>query len=77
MNVTPAQTERMNAVKKYYASLGSEHPLVGYLPVEKHVKASDPPPSKKPVQVVEKIPRHWTIVKNSVRQYRWKTYMDE
>ena len=73
MNVTPAQTERMNAVKKYYASLGSEHPLVGYLPA---VKASEPP-KKVCAPFVEKIPRHWTIVNNSVRQHRWKTYMDE
>jgi hypothetical protein len=74
MNVTPAQTERMNAVKKYYASLGSEHPLVGYSPP---VKVREPPLKKASAPFVEKIPRHWTIVNNSVRQHRWKTYMDE
>ena len=73
MNVTPAQIEKINAVKKYYASLSTEH-LVGFTPVEsKRVSA----PAPKMARPAEKIPRHWTIVNNSVRKYKWKTYMDD
>jgi hypothetical protein len=73
MNVTPAQIEKINAVKKYYASLSTEH-IVGFTPVESK-RASAPAP--KMARPPEKIPRHWTIVNNSVRKYKWKTYMDD
>lgn len=72
MNATPAQIEKINAVKKYYASLVTDH-LVGYTPVEP-TRAAAP---VKMVQIAEKIPRHWTIVNNSIRKYKWKTYMDD
>lgn len=75
---TPAQIERVNAVKKYYASLGKEHALVGYSPADKAVKKAEAPLSRESRPAfVEKIPRHWTIVNNSIRKYKWKTYMDE
>uniref|UniRef100_A0A6C0L983 Uncharacterized protein n=1 Tax=viral metagenome TaxID=1070528 RepID=A0A6C0L983_9ZZZZ len=73
MNATPAQLEKISAVKKYYASLTTEH-LVGFTPaVTVRVAAPAPKMARPP----EKVPHHWTIVNNSVRKYKWKTYMDD
>lgn len=73
MNATPAQIEKISAVKKYYASLTTDR-LVGLTPVESK-RASAPAP--KMARPAEKVPRHWTIVNNSARKYKWKTYMDD
>ena len=70
---TPAQLEKISVVKKYYASLSTDR-IVGFTPVEtKRVSA----PAPKMARPADKIPRHWTIVNNSIRKYKWKTYMDD